>query len=1142
MAATSEVIPDKAPGFFTQLYTLKGNLERKKFILQATFRDVFHLLNQQHHSIRYHKFALQRLMGLNKDLNDKQIIKIRTLFLRNFSRYAAFNSLHAPVVGFLAGAIEEDVIGEYLKVAFTQKSDLLIKNCMAFINSQTNFSIQHEEFITITFTGSNLESNPDYIKAQKLIEIIAKHIEPDSIKIHLTLNNFLNEAIVNFVISTAPYIRTLMLYQLDDQSVKFLLDNCLSLSNLWIKSKKLTAEGLSPIVNLSSLAFLTLNYCHQLQSLPELSRLTSLRQLDISYCHLNQLPPLNVLTSLEILYIYGCHPLEYIPEITQLKNLKTLNFSECRALKNFPVLGELSSLDSIALMNCEALECIPPFPTLRSLKTINFHNCKNVEEIESFEGLENLTGLNLHGCTKLKRLPSLQGLKQLKSLNLSLCAEVEEIPGLSALVELQTLNLFRCRAITSLPHLNALTKLDLLCLAECENLVYFPSLDPLVNLRILNISFCRHLKYFPVTTGLRKLVSIKAQMCTNLETLPDLISLTALTTFDLSGCSSLTQAVRKEALHALMEKNYHLATKLLYEFEIEDTTSFEKVIAEKNLTLYLQSLHRFSPPNQELRMNILTSLLDTDLPTALNYLSDFAIVDSEGICEILRVRAPILEFMSRCEIALVDADSLPLTLSCFQAILENNDERFQTILSKSTERASLECVKGNRLLKEFILRHLPVMWENKTTRKILNALYPPEDPGNECFYPLEIQNKDRTIYFKLTPNHFHVYAIEIILRWGKLLDEARNKNFPPTLEFFFYGQPGIDAGGISRQGVSHLFHTLVSDTRSNLFVRRINGFFMPHAARREFSFFESLGKVAGSLLNAEDRYPIGELFDLVFYEKLQGLTPEEVSVETEVYESRLKKLDPLELLSLCDSMLNPAELPPYLYEALTVEDRLFYNRGKETLQVMKQFFRSESFQVLDPHIRERIDHLHPFSDNLTEGNFAQIKTEIFEEFIDVYFHQLLAIHAFARGIATSFPLIVSHEETDWVVREWKDFQELPTNVLSNSLQGTLTKELLMHSLEVGCADADKEREVASWMEEWLQRSEISHLRKFLVQVTGAPTIIGKVKISLSEQHERISYSTCFSTMKVPTGIHKETFFAELDALNDHDQPANFDDP
>lgn len=1143
MAATSDPLGGKFPGFFTQLYSLIRNVERKKFILQLSFNDVFRLLEQNDHSDTYKRYAIKRLFQLNDRLNEEQIQKIRTLFLNNFRQYTSLRNLEEPLVGFLAGAIEENVLGEYLKVALNHKSTELFKKCDAFIQSYTNFFIREDEYSTITFSGSHPVSDLNYEKAQCLIELIALHIDPSRIKIHLKIHNSINESMANFLIFASPYIRNLELHHLDDNTTNFILTRCNSLSRLWIKSKNITDAGLVFIEDLSFLESLTINYCPQIEILPKLSRLTLLRHLDISLCNLvKQLPPLNALKSLETLCIYGCSELESLPDISQLRALSTLNLSECRKIKNLPPLTNLSSLETITLMHCESLVVLSSIDSLRKLKTINLHNCKNLEKIDSLEGLENLLSLNLYGCIKLKRLPSLHSLVSLRTLNLNYCCELEELPDLIALTELRSLNLYKCYKITALPSLAGLTNLDLLCLAECSDLVDFPPFDPLINLSVLNLSFCQNLRHFPFTARLEKLVKIKAQMCPNLQTLPDLKALPLLTSFDLSGCVSLTQEVRINALHALLEENHQQVIKLLQDFEIEDTTSFERKLAEKDRALYLQTLPRLKPPNQEVRLEVLSSLLDTDFSTALNYLYSFAIPDTDALCEVLRSRTVVLEFMKRCEISLVDVISLPLTLSCFQAVLADDFIQFQKILTESKGEANLECVKDNSLLKAFILKHLDSIWMNNATKEFIITHYPADDLENEMFYPLKVITKEQTVKFKVTTRQLQRFAKEIIVRWGNLLEISPASLFPSFLDVVFYGQSGIDAGGLSRQFVSQLFQALVHHSPSKLFIRRINGFFIPHLAQKEYSFFEALGQVSGFLLNATTHCPIGELFDTVFFEKLKEITPEEVGRETKVYETSLRAMDRPRLLVLCDSLFNPAEIPQYVYDTLAEEDRQFYEKGKDTLRAMKQFFLAENFHTLDPYIRERIDYLHPFSDNLTEENFDHTRSEIFDEFIDVYLNQLLAIHAFARGIAKSLPLIIQDEEADWVIREWKDFCELPTSCVSKMLQGTLTKEEFKDSLEVGCADSAKEEEVALWLEEWLQSADIFHIRKFLIQVTGAPTLTGNIKISLSEQHEAITYSTCFSTMKLPIGIEKDTFFAELDALNNQAQPEEFNEP
>ena len=225
---------------------------------------------------------------------------------------------------------------------------------------------------------------------------------------------------------------------------------------------------------LISLEELTIFHCPKLKCFP---RVQGLRRLIVSQCGFEVLTTqLQLCTSLSQLSINGCHNLNSLPDLQEFRSLAQLDICNCRKLKSIPDLGELCFLTSLQIKYCRNITRLPE-GSLKCLKSLYIGGYCN--ELDAFPSLNfiqhshtSLEFLELKGWDKLNSLPS-------------------EIQHFTAL---ETLLINGFDGIETLPEwLANLSSLKKLRICKCKNLMYLPT-TRLIRLKEVDIWKCSKLK------------------------------------------------------------------------------------------------------------------------------------------------------------------------------------------------------------------------------------------------------------------------------------------------------------------------------------------------------------------------------------------------------------------------------------------------------------------------------------------------------------------------------------------------------------------------------------------------------------------------------------------------------------------------
>ncbi len=825
---------------------------------------------------------------------------------------------------------------------------------------------------------------------------------------------------------------------------------------------------------------------------------------------------LNHCFNLQHLLIKSIHiTSESLVQISHLTNLRTLNLSGCKQVTDIPPLTTLTELRSIDLSWCSKLTNLPELNTLTRLEI-----------------------LNLCWCRDLKTLPELNALVNLLTLNLSRCTSLTELPNISRLVNLVNLNLEWCKDLKTLPELITLTKLEVLLLNQCTGLLLLPDLSTLTRLHTLNLAFCRELIQFPELHRLTNLEVLNLNCCLRVCTIPDLGAPAKLKTLNLSNCPNLSLETKLKTISLFLEANFEIAKTLLSSLSIQDTRCIEGIFAELDLDYYLGHLYYFNPPNQDVRIHVLEKLIQIDQNTAFNYAKNIKIENNDQFDELVLNLQFTKECIKGCSGLHNGSLNISFILSYCSAIYDNNFNAFSRLLDNPIAGEQLEKIKQNRLLQEFFICHKEKIWENNKTQQLIKRLYTAHIKENCFFYPLTgtLFNENQGIRIHCALHHAYQQPEDALTLITNLIEADIIEELPYDLDIDYYNEIGIDAAGLGRQFFNYLFQGLTQYNAPNiLFNRRDNGQYLPTLRQKmkispaEVEAYLSLGKVIAFLFNFNKRYPTGEIFDLQFFQKLTDLSPDLISMSSENYQKHLSELDIGPVLYLCTSLIDDACDTTKHYTEMTDSQKTFFN--------IQLFLTAADFGTLPAECIEMINRTYLYDLNPT--NFPEIQKEVFNEFKGIYLSNLVAIHAIARGINEWLILTNSVQGVGYHDNKWEKFIEIEPRTLYETLQGTLTKNLFKESIEIFPHTNSKGRMLKIWLFTWINAASMSQIKQLLTKITGSQTITANIKISVSNEYQSIFYTTCYNTLRVPMGIERQTFFAELDYMSSSDSPERF---
>jgi len=224
-------------------------------------------------------------------------------------------------------------------------------------------------------------------------------------------------------------------------------------------SKNLNIKRLpESICKLQSLQLLSLAGCLKLEALPKgLRKLISLRYLEFSIKQ--SVLPVNEIVnlgSLEILTVEACHNVESIFGGVKFPALKALSVSDCQSLKSLPVDAKnVPQLETLIVDDCGNLDLEvwkgnhhEEQSYKLKLKTVAFSSLSQMVALPKWlqQAADSLQSLSILDCDNIESLPDwLTTMTRLKTLSISYCPKLVSLPNnIHHLITLESLKIEGC--------------------------------------------------------------------------------------------------------------------------------------------------------------------------------------------------------------------------------------------------------------------------------------------------------------------------------------------------------------------------------------------------------------------------------------------------------------------------------------------------------------------------------------------------------------------------------------------------------------------------------------------------------------------------------------------------------------------------
>lgn len=444
-----------------------------------------------------------------------------------------------------------------------------------------------------------------------------------------------------------------------------------------------------------------------------------------------------------------------------------------------------------------------------------------------------------------------------------------------------------------------------------------------------------------------------------------------------------------------------------------------------------------------------------------------------------------------------DKEGMKSAYFAYLKIAFEDSRIFAAFLKKPKIGELFKEIGGHPEVRQIFINSKEALWENRATRQVLQKIYPMEDLENSECYPFTVREGQGPA------------DVQILAHLGKtqnnpeevltmLADHIRSSPYFPTcLRVHFYGQKGIDAGGLGRQFMSTLFHSFVASPSSPIRCeKKDNKKYLltlqdaHQVSPQERERYGQLGTLLAFLMSTRIPYPIGAIFDESFFRILANFDLSDMYQTTENY---LNHLNLHQFFMYCSFMEH--------------DNRSAFNR----IQMTQSISLVERFEDLT---REQLNYFENILwIDIDAENFQEEKQRLINDLKKTYLNKIGAVHATALGFFTHVPM-----------------RSLSPEQMQFSIQGVVNRQDLKAAVLVKPVGDPKAEEVQQWFGAWIDQATEAQMEMLLKYITGAPALTsGKIVIYLRDNDivEGMPAQTCFRSLEVSKSVTQEGFFLGL---------------
>lgn len=349
-----------------------------------------------------------------KDLTDKELVYLNPC-------------LNLKKIDFYSITITDQGLTSLSKLSSLE--ELKLRRCQTLNDESLALLSQFPKLKKITIDDSNITgqglANFSALSSLEEIEFsFCKKLTDEGVthlsqclklkKIYFSSTNITGKCLASF--SLLPSLEDLMISDCrkltdDNLSVFILSSQCLKLKKLNLESVDITGQSLAALSSLSSLEWILLFRCQNLddESIASLGQCPKLKKINLAGTSITGqgLAALESLTSLEEINLWGCNNLTDagVAHLAKCKNLKIINLSQTslkgQCLNSF---SSLNSLEELSLQKCQNLtdKMMTPFAKYPKVKKIDLSYTNLTDQcLTSFSLLPSLEWLNLSECKNL---------------------------------------------------------------------------------------------------------------------------------------------------------------------------------------------------------------------------------------------------------------------------------------------------------------------------------------------------------------------------------------------------------------------------------------------------------------------------------------------------------------------------------------------------------------------------------------------------------------------------------------------------------------------------------------------------------------------------------------------------------------------